>query len=181
MENKKIILKDVTIETVTNSNQVEKLIQKANKNRSVAQTNCNAHSSRSHSIFIMELNGKNELTKEERYGGLTLVDLAGSERLYKSDAKDKRKEETININKSLSTLSTVIKAIANKDSHIPYRDSKLTEVLQNSLSNESKTLMFVNISCEEDDTLETKASLNFATQVNNCVIGVAKRNVKFNQ
>ncbi|EMD49537.1 kinesin motor domain containing protein [Entamoeba histolytica KU27] len=96
----------------------------------------------------------------------------------KVGAKGERLEETKNINKSLSALGDVIVAIANKDSHIPYRNSKLTELLQNCLGSDSKTLMFVNISSDQQDTLETISSLRFATKVNTCVIGTAKRHVQ---
>ncbi|EDS89655.1 kinesin motor domain containing protein [Entamoeba histolytica] len=163
---------------VSEAEEVDHLINIATRNRAVAATKCNAQSSRSHSIFMMDLCGRNIGSNEQRFGGLTLVDLAGSERLDESGAKGERLEETKNINKSLSALGDVIVAIANKDSHIPYRNSKLTELLQNCLGSDSKTLMFVNISSDQQDTLETISSLRFATKVNTCVIGTAKRHVQ---
>ncbi|EMS16068.1 kinesin, putative [Entamoeba histolytica HM-3:IMSS] len=173
-----VILPEANVIEVSEAEEVDHLINIATRNRAVAATKCNAQSSRSHSIFMMDLCGRNIGSNEQRFGGLTLVDLAGSERLDESGAKGERLEETKNINKSLSALGDVIVAIANKDSHIPYRNSKLTELLQNCLGSDSKTLMFVNISSDQQDTLETISSLRFATKVNTCVIGTAKRHVQ---
>lgn len=116
----------------------------------------NERSSRSHSVFSLRIRGQNTLTGEACEGSLNLVDLAGSERLEKSGAagdKD-RLRETQNINKSLSALGDVVAALGEKgegknDKHIPYRNSKLTYLLQNSLSGNSKTLVrrYVTVRC----------------------------------
>jgi kinesin family protein C1 len=110
---------------VTSPDEVFTLLAKATQNRAVAATNCNERSSRSHSVFTLKLTGTNSLTQETCYGVLNLIDLAGSERLSVSGATGDRLKETQAINKSLSSLGDVISALANKESHIPYRNSKV--------------------------------------------------------
>lgn len=113
----------------------------------------------------MRLSGRNSLTSESSEGLLNLIDLAGSESLTKSCSAGDRLKETQAINKSLSCLSGVINALANQSAHIPFRDSKLTYLLQNSLSGNSKVLMFVNVSPLPENSQETLFSLQFATKV----------------
>jgi kinesin family protein C1 len=153
----------VNVATVSTPAEVHKLLQKASENRAVAATNCNERSSRSHSVFTLRISGFNEQTHEKRQGVLNLIDLAGSERLSQSGAKGDRLKETQAINKSLSCLGDVIYSLSNKDAHVPYRNSKLTYLLQNSLGGNSKTLMFVNISPVSFQ--ESLCSLRFATKV----------------
>ncbi|KAH6594087.1 hypothetical protein BASA61_004076 [Batrachochytrium salamandrivorans] len=132
---------DVVNVHVTTPKEVFSLLKKASLNRAVAATNCNERSSRSHSVFTLRLSGVNTLTEETSYGILNLIDLAGSERLSSSGSTGDRLKETQAINKSLSCLGDVILALSNKETHIPYRNSKLTYLLQNSLGGNSKTLM----------------------------------------
>ncbi len=105
-----------------------------------------------------------------------MVDLAGSERLKESLATGDRLTEMKHINKSLSNLGNVIMALSAKDSHVPYRNSKLTHLLQQSLGGSAKTLMFVNVSPKESCVNETINSLRFAAKVNQCHIGTAVKN-----
>jgi kinesin family protein C1 len=137
---------NLTVVPVRSPERVEELLKLSSKNRAVGVTNMNERSSRSHSVFQLRLIGKNKHTDAKSEGILNLIDLAGSERLAQSGATGDRLKETQAINKSLSCLGDVIAALANKDKHIPYRNSKLTFLLQDSLGGNSKTLMFVNIS-----------------------------------
>merc|ERR1712241_535633 len=171
-----IYVTNLITEEVTCGSNVNPLLRRAKKNRAVAATNCNERSSRSHSVFILKIVGKNSITSESCTGTLNLVDLAGSERLKDSGSTGLRLDETKNINSSLSALSKVIMALANnKDGHIPYRDSKLTHLLMNSLGGNSKTLMFVNLSPREESFNESLNSLRFAKRVNQCQIGTASK------
>ena len=162
---------------VTSMEKVNTLLNKAMSVRSVAATQCNEHSSRSHFVFRLNIEGSNDTLGQTVNGVLNLVDLAGSERLSKSQATGDRLKETQNINKSLSALGDVILSINNGDSHIPYRNSKLTWLLQPCLGNQSKALMFVNIAPSQEAAQETLCSLRFASKVNACEIGTAKRYV----
>ncbi|KAM0677943.1 hypothetical protein BDAP_001423 [Binucleata daphniae] len=175
-DNKKTHLKNcknIKVETKTEALNVFNI---GVKNRTVGFTNCNERSSRSHSIFRVNLQISNE--KETINSVLSFIDLAGSERLYLSCSEGIRLKETQNINKSLSALSNVINAIAKKEPHVPYRDSKLTYFLQNSLSGNSRILMFVNISPELNHLNETLCSLRFAQKVSECALGTIQKNVQ---
>lgn len=147
------------------ADKVETMLEEAQSNRSVAATKANERSSRSHSVFILKLVGENAATGERCEGTLNLVDLAGSERLKHSQAEGDRMRETQNINKSLSCLGDVIEALGRGSGHVPYRNSKLTHLLQYSLGGNSKTLMFVMVSPLEQHLKETLTSLRFATKV----------------
>lgn len=163
---------------VASEDEVLQLLQTAAANRSVARTALNDHSSRSHSIFQLRIDGTNAARELRCSSVLSLVDLAGSERLDKSQSQGKRLRETQSINTSLSSLGLVIMALAKKEPHIPYRNSKLTYLLQNSLGGNAKMLMFVNISPLEENFSESLNSLRFASKVNECVVGTAHANRK---
>jgi kinesin family protein C1 len=112
-----------------------------------------------------------------RICSLCLVDLAGSERLDKSKSEGKRLKETQNINRSLSCLGDVFMAILNKDSYVPFRNSKLTYFLQDYLSGESRVSIVLNISQEEKHYHETLCTLRFGSKVSECKLGKVTRNI----
>ncbi|ETI39210.1 hypothetical protein F441_14972 [Phytophthora nicotianae CJ01A1] len=168
----------LTMVDVTAIDQVEVLMERASRARSVACTDMNAQSSRSHSVFTLHLQGVNDKDGVMLNGQLNLVDLAGSERASRSNVSGDRLKETQAINKSLSCLADVFNAIGNKASHIPFRNSKLTYLLQSSLSGDGKTLMMVNLSPTLESASESLCSLRFAKQVNQCELGKPKRQIK---
>ncbi|KAF8449247.1 P-loop containing nucleoside triphosphate hydrolase protein [Boletus edulis BED1] len=175
---------DVNVMPLRTPREVSALLRLANSRRTVAATLMNERSSRSHSVFTLRISGCNEHTGERCEGSLNLVDLAGSERLNSSGAAGvkERLKETQNINRSLSALGDVIAALGEKgekgEKHIPYRNSKLTYLLQHSLSGHSKTLMILNLSPLAAHFNESLTSLRFATKVNNTTVGPAKRQVR---
>ena len=181
---------DITTLALDSQDQVEGILDQAMARRSVAATKSNERSSRSHSVFILKLQGINTITGETSKGTLNLVDLAGSERIKESKVEGTRLKETQNINKSLSCLGDVIGALGQQSAgfnprasvngdggsgHIPYRNSKLTYLLQFSLGGNSKTLMFVMVAPEKKHLQETLTSLKFADKVSRTKIGVAKK------
>lgn len=150
---------------------VNTILKTANRMKSIAATNANERSSRSHSVFTIKIHGTNSTTGETCDGILNLVDLAGSERIETSNVTGDRLRETQNINRSLSCLGDVIYALNGNDmKHIPFRNSKLTYLLQHSLIGDSKTLMFVNVSPSSGQLKETLNSLRFASKVNSTKI-----------
>ncbi|KAJ5742455.1 uncharacterized protein N7511_011474 [Penicillium nucicola] len=180
MQRGKTTITDITTVDLDSPEMVESILKNADANRSVAATKANERSSRSHSVFILKLTGVNHITGERSEGTLNLVDLAGSERLSHSGATGERLKETQNINRSLSSLGDVISALGQgkEGGHIPYRNSKLTYLLQFSLGGNSKTLMFVMVSPLQAHMSETLTSLKFATKVHNTHIGTAKRQAR---
>ncbi|PSS06166.1 Kinesin-like protein [Actinidia chinensis var. chinensis] len=166
---------DLTIVDVRSSREVSFLLDQAAQSRSVGKTQMNEQSSRSHFVFTLRISGYNESTEQQVQGVLNLIDLAGSERLSKSGSTGDRLKETQAINKSLSSLSDVIFSLAKKEDHVPFRNSKLTYLLQPCLGGDSKTLMFVNVSPDPSSMGESLCSLRFAARVNACEIGVPRR------
>ncbi|KAL5546267.1 hypothetical protein UlMin_005954 [Ulmus minor] len=166
---------DLTITDVSSMKEISSLLHQAAQSRSVGKTQMNEQSSRSHAVFTLRISGVNEGTGQQVQGVLNLIDLAGSERLSRSGATGGRLKETQAINKSLSSLSDVIFALAKKEDHVPFRNSKLTFLLQPCLGGDSKTLMFVNISPDPASVGESLCSLKFAARVNDCEIGIPRR------
>ena len=142
--------------------EVYHVLERGGQTRAVAATNMNQESSRSHSIFVIEVAQKNVESGSVRSGRLFLVDLAGSEKVGKTGASGQTLEEAKKINKSLSALGMVINALSDgKSSHIPYRDSKLTRILQESLGGNSRTTLIINCSPSSYNDAETVSTLRF--------------------
>ncbi|XP_050345596.1 protein claret segregational isoform X2 [Nymphalis io] len=160
-------------EEVKSSHDFIRLLIFAQRNRQTAATLNNERSSRSHSVAQIKISAINEKRKEKFTSNLNLVDLAGSE----SGKTTQRMDETKHINRSLSELSKVILSLQTNQSHIPYRNSKLTHLLMPSLGGNSKTLMLVNVNQFDESFNETLNSLRFATKVNSCRTVKAKKNI----
>uniref|UniRef100_A0A672ZPW7 Kinesin-like protein n=1 Tax=Sphaeramia orbicularis TaxID=375764 RepID=A0A672ZPW7_9TELE len=155
-------VKGCTERFVTSPEEVMDVIDEGKANRHVAVTNMNEHSSRSHSIFLINIKQENVETEQKLSGKLYLVDLAGSEKVSKTGAEGAVLDEAKNINKSLSALGNVISALAEgTKSHVPYRDSKMTRILQDSLGGNCRTTMFICCSPSSYNDVETKSTLMF--------------------
>lgn len=164
--------------SITSWEQVLDLMRQGQANRAVGSHDMNDRSSRSHSILTVVCRGKNKIDGTATFGKLNLIDLAGSERISKTDATGDRLKEAQNINRSLSALGDVISALGNKkNTHVPFRNSKLTFLLQDSLGGNSKVLMFVNISPAVYNLGESLCSLNFAARCRNVELGQATKKV----
>ena len=171
---KGVYVKDLTTFVVKSVAEIRKLHEVGKKNRSVGATLMNADSSRSHSIFTVtiETSEVNEGEPAEdahiRVGKLNMVDLAGSERQAKTGSTGDRLKEATKINLSLSALGNVISALVDgKSSHIPYRDSKLTRLLQDSLGGNTKTVMIANLGPADYNFDETMSTLRYANRAKN--------------
>uniref|UniRef100_A0A8C0R8D0 Kinesin-like protein n=1 Tax=Canis lupus dingo TaxID=286419 RepID=A0A8C0R8D0_CANLU len=136
-------------------------IDEGKSNRHVAVTNMNEHSSRSHSIFLINVKQENTQTEQKLSGKLYLVDLAGSEKVSKTGAEGAVLDEAKNINKSLSALGNVISALAEGSTYVPYRDSKMTRILQDSLGGNCRTTIVICCSPSSYNESETKSTLLF--------------------
>eukprot|EP00164_Ancoracysta_twista_P003624 GFYU01004853.1.p1 GENE.GFYU01004853.1~~GFYU01004853.1.p1 ORF type:complete len:1085 (-),score=370.11 GFYU01004853.1:129-3383(-) len=165
-------------EEIASPADAKTLIDKGNFNRTSFATAMNEHSSRSHMLIGFVAHVTNTVTGDVSVGKLQLCDLAGSERVSKSEATGDRLKEAQAINKSLSALGDVMAALSTNNSHIPYRNSKLTYLLQDSLGGNSKVMMFCNLNPHPNHSGETVCSLNFAHRAKTVELGQAKKNVK---
>ncbi|KAJ8282625.1 hypothetical protein COCON_G00051440 [Conger conger] len=155
-------VKGCTERFVSSPEEVMDVIDEGKANRHVAVTNMNEHSSRSHSIFLISIKQENVETEKKLTGKLYLVDLAGSEKVSKTGAEGAVLDEAKNINKSLSALGNVISALAEgTKSHVPYRDSKMTRILQDSLGGNCRTTIVICCSPSVFNEAETKSTLMF--------------------
>ena len=161
-KNRGVYVKGLLEIYVSSVQEVYEVMRRGGSARAVASTNMNAESSRSHSIFVITITQKNVETGSAKSGQLFLVDLAGSEKVGKTGATGQTLEEAKKINKSLSALGMVINNLTDgKSSHIPYRDSKLTRILQESLGGNSRTTLIVNCSPSSYNGDETLSTLRF--------------------
>jgi len=184
-------VEDLTVVECTCKEDLIAVLHEGIKNRKTGSHNLNTDSSRSHSLLTIYLisETKNDNDIYKKYGKISFVDLAGSERLKETESKGEMLKETGNINKSLFTLGKVISCLSDKrgysGKHIPYRDSKLTMLLMDSLGGSSKALMIACISPSDAYSDETLSTLNYATRTMNIknkpVIKMdAKEQIKFN-
>uniref|UniRef100_A0AAR2LX97 Kinesin-like protein n=1 Tax=Pygocentrus nattereri TaxID=42514 RepID=A0AAR2LX97_PYGNA len=156
------MFKGCTERFVSSPEEVMDVIDEGKANRHVAVTNMNEHSSRSHSIFLINIKQENMETEKKLSGKLYLVDLAGSEKVSKTGAEGAVLDEAKNINKSLSALGNVISALAEgTKTHVPYRDSKMTRILQDSLGGNCRTTIVICCSPSVFNEAETKSTLMF--------------------
>ncbi|KAL4087199.1 hypothetical protein PRIC1_013096 [Phytophthora ramorum] len=178
-----ICVPDLTMKTVSSPQQTIDVLRNAQTNRVTGKTNSNQHSSRSHSVVIVQISKRRPENddserdpadfeaEEEGCGKLYLVDLAGSERVKKSNVSGDMLKEAAHINKSLSALADVMEALDKKMAHVPYRNSKLTYLLQDVLNSSCKTVMIVNVGPTIENASETFRSLQLAERVRNIVVG----------
>lgn len=162
-KNGNVAVEGLTEEECKNADELMNLLERGNDQRTVAATAMNSESSRSHLILIIKIISVNKETKEVLKGKMLMCDLAGSERLKRSEVTDHQQTEAIAINKSLTALGDVIEALTKGGKGVvPYRNHKLTLLMQDSLGGTAKTLMFVNCSPASSNLDETFMSLKYA-------------------
>ena len=181
-KNKGIWVGDCTEKYVESEQEMINFFNKGAENRIVASTKMNTISSRSHSIFSVTIYQRNVITESSKTGKLYFVDLAGSEKISKAGVEGNTMlKEAQNINKSIMTLGMVINALTKGGKHVPYRDSKLTRVLQESLGGNSLTYLIINCSPNLLNQTETLSTLRFgqrAKLIKNKVVANTQQSVK---
>jgi kinesin family member C2/C3 len=179
-----IVVPHLTMATASSPEKTIEILRTAQTNRVTGKTDVHAHSSRSHSIVILQISTRTSSTPSSQNdsdetvsmgsyvsGKLYMVDLAGSERVKKSNVSGAMLKEAAHINKSLSALADVMEALDKKHAHVPYRNSKLTYLLQDVLNTSCKTVMIVNCGPTIECASETFRSLQLAERVRNIVVG----------
>lgn len=159
-----VYIEGCTLCTVKTLQEIMKVMRKGEQNRKVASTSMNKRSSRSHSVLILNVIQTNLATQVRKTSQLFMVDLAGSENVGRSQVTGLSLEQAAQINKSLSSLSMVIRALVEKSPHVPYRNSKLTRLLTNSLGGNSKTTLLLALSPATDSLRETVSTLKFGSR-----------------
>ncbi|XP_059190800.1 uncharacterized protein LOC131972984 [Centropristis striata] len=153
------------------------VMETGEKNRKIASTKMNIQSSRSHLVVTLQVEGSDEVSGLTSRGTLTLCDLAGSERISKTEAEGQRLVEAAAINKSLTALGQVFSALKCNALHIPFRNSKLTHLLQPCLSGDAKCCVFVNVNPDIKDVAETLSTLQFGSTIRQVSLGKATQNI----
>lgn len=166
-----IEVENLTEVPIADVQEASRLYLRGSRRRSTAWTNANDASSRSHCLLRITIASTSAPDKKRRVSKLWMIDLGGSERLLKTNAQGLTMEEGRAINVSLSALGDVISALQRRQPHVPYRNSKLTQILRDSLGEDSKTLMLVHVSPNDKDMGETVCSLSFATRVRGTHLG----------
>ncbi|XP_009761307.1 kinesin-like protein KIN-14P [Nicotiana sylvestris] len=169
-----LVVPEASMHPVNRTSDVLDLMDIGLRNRAKGSTALNERSSRSHSVVTVHVRGMDIKSGSSMRSSLNLVDLAGSERVDRSEVTGDRLKEAQHINKSLSSLGDVISALAQKNAHVPYRNSKLTQLLQTSLGGQAKTLMFVQLNPEVGSYSETMSTLKFAERVSGVELGAAR-------
>ncbi|EDO31606.1 predicted protein [Nematostella vectensis] len=177
LKGKQVVVPHLTEIQVNSAKAIRTIMAKGDANRSVGATKMNTSSSRSHLVLILHINGVDKISHAITHSTLTLVDLAGSERISKTEATGQRLVEAAAINKSLSALGQVFTALRTNAMHVPYRNSKLTQLLQGSLGGDGKACMFVNVSPAEWNLSETISTLQFGAGAKQVQLGKATQNI----
>nr|XP_014346035.1 PREDICTED: kinesin-like protein KIFC3 [Latimeria chalumnae] len=174
---KTISIPGLTEIEVTTEDEIRNVMNLGEKNRTIASTKMNIESSRSHLMLILRVDGVDSISGVVSHGSLTVCDLAGSERISKTEATGQRLVEAAAINKSLTSLGQVFMALKNSALHIPYRNSKLTHLLQPCLSGDAKACVFVNISPDGNNIGETMNTLQFGSSIRQVALGKVTQHV----
>lgn len=171
-------IEHLTEEQCADARELMGLLERGNELRTVAATAMNSESSRSHLILMVRIVSVNLETHAQVRGKIVICDLAGSERLKKSEVSGEKQKEAIEINKSLTALGDVIAALSKGYKQVPYRNHKLTQIMQDALGGSSKTLMFVNCSPSSTNTDETTMSLKYATRAKRIVNELPRKSLR---
>ncbi|XP_035826155.1 kinesin-like protein KIN-14D [Aplysia californica] len=169
---------NITEMEVTAVKDIKEIMKLGDGNRKTASTKMNSTSSRSHLVLMITVEGEDKVTGAISKGVLTLCDLAGSERISKTEASGQRLVEAAAINKSLSALGQVFSALRESQLHVPYRNSKLTQILRPCLGGDAKACLFVNISPDVRNYPETCNTLEFGSNARQVALGQAKQNIQ---
>ncbi|XP_038637274.1 kinesin-like protein KIFC3 [Scyliorhinus canicula] len=176
-QGKTVVIPGLTEIEVETENDIRRVMQLGNKNRTVSSTKMNCGSSRSHLLQILYVTGVDNASEAIYHGTLTLCDLAGSECIFKTEATGQRLLEAAAVNKSLTALQQVLIALQNNALHVPYRNSKLTYLLQSALSRDAKVCIFLNISPNVRNLDGTWSTLQLGASVGQMSLGKNARHV----
>ncbi|MGH0125601.1 UNVERIFIED_CONTAM: hypothetical protein FKN15_010367 [Acipenser sinensis] len=179
-QGKTVVVTDLTEFEIKTEEDIKSITRLGEKNRRVASTKMNISSSRSHLVLILRVDATDKVSGVKSHGTLTLCDLAGSERISRTEALGQRLVEAAAINTSLTSLSQVFKAIQGNALHVPFRNSKLTHLLQPGLSGDAKACVFLNISLDVPNYEETITTLQFGSSVRQVALGKATQHVTHN-